>query len=166
MLIENHRENRTRRNSMRRSRRRWTVLAALGLVLLASPWVFFPSGPRGSRGEPWERWSDAASAGFSEAGLQEVRAYVGTLGTTGLVVLKGGKVLLEYGDIEARGFMAEGRTSVMAMVYGKPVTDGTIDLGLTLEELGIDDRGGLLPVEKQATIEGLLTNRSGVYHPT
>lgn len=166
MLIENHGKSSKRRRRLRRSRRRGTLLTGIGMVLLASAWVVFANGPRGPTGEPWGRWSDAASAGFSEAGLREVRAYVGTLGTTGLVVLKGGKVLLEYGDIEARGFMAEGRTSVMAMVYGKPVTEGTIDLGLTLEELGIDDRGGLLPLEKQATIEDLLTNRSGVYHPT
>jgi CubicO group peptidase (beta-lactamase class C family) len=115
---------------------------------------------------PWEYWPDAKSAGFSAAGLEEVISYTRTIGTTGLKVVKGGKVVLEYGDIEARGFMAEGRASVMAMVFGKPVLDGTIDLSLTLEDLGIDDRGGLLPREKKATIEHLLTNRSGVYHAT
>jgi CubicO group peptidase (beta-lactamase class C family) len=129
-------------------------------------WFFFPQGPRGPRGVPWEYWPDAEAAGFSAAGLEEVISYTRTIGTTGLMVVKGGKVVLEYGDIEARGFMAEGRASVMAMVYGKPVLDGTIDLSLTLEDLGIDDRGGLLPREKKATIEHLLTNRSGVYHPT
>jgi CubicO group peptidase (beta-lactamase class C family) len=32
-------------------------------------------------------------------------------------------------------------------------------------DLGIDDVGGLLPIEKSATIADLLTARSGVYHP-
>lgn len=121
---------------------------------------------RGSRGEPWERWPDAESAGYTSAGLERVRSYTKTLGTTGLMVVVGGKVLFEYGDIEAIGYMAEGRYSVLATVFGKPVEDGTIDLSLTLEELGVDDRPGLLPIEKRATIEDLLTNRSGVYHPT
>jgi CubicO group peptidase (beta-lactamase class C family) len=82
------------------------------------------------------------------------------------MVVKRGKVLLEFGDLEARGFMAEGRCSVLAMLFGKAVSEGSIDLRLTLEELGIDDRPGLLPMERRATIEDLLTNRSAVYHPT
>lgn len=88
------------------------------------------------------------------------------MGTTGLVVVVNGKVVLEYGDVVQRGYLAAGRYSVLAMLYGKPVADGTIDLGMTLGEIGIDDREGLLPVEKRATVEQLLTYRFGVYHPT
>jgi len=98
--------------------------------------------------------------------LDDVLSHVLTLGTTSLMVLKEGKVLLEYGDLKAQGFMAEGRCSVLAMLYGKAVSEGTIDLSLTLEQLGVDDRPGLLPEEKRATLEDLLTNRSAVYHPT
>ncbi len=39
------------------------------------------------------------------------------------------------------------------------------DLEKTLEQLHFDDNGGLLPIEKQATIHHLITARSGVYHP-
>jgi CubicO group peptidase (beta-lactamase class C family) len=163
MLLKKHREIRTRQARRRKSQRRWALLTAGGLVMLGLAYAYFP---RGGRGEPWEYWADAESAGFSEAGLQNVVSYTEALGTTGLVVVKGGKVLLEYGDIEARGYMAEGRYSIAAMVFGKPVMDGTIDLGLTLAEMGIDDKEGLLPREKQATIRDLLTFRSGVYHPT
>jgi CubicO group peptidase (beta-lactamase class C family) len=45
------------------------------------------------------------------------------------------------------------------------VENGTIDLEATLEDLGVDDVGGLLPIEKQATVHHLITARSGVYHP-
>ena len=38
------------------------------------------------------------------------------------------------------------------------------DLGATMEDLGVNDVGGLLPVERQATVEHLITARSGVYH--
>jgi hypothetical protein len=166
MGLESHRENRSARDRKRKAQRGWVLVTAGTAVILAAVWFFFPGGSQGPRGVPWEYWPDAERAGFSAAGLEEVLSYARTIGTTGLMVVKGGKVLLDYGDTEARGFMAEGRCSVMAMLYGKPVSEGTIDLSSTLAELGIDDRGGLLPVEKKATIEDLLTNRSAVYHPT
>lgn len=104
-------------------------------------WVGLRLLPPGGRGEPWECWADAESAGFSEAGLQDIVSHTETLDTTGLVVVKGGKVLLEYGDIEARGYMAAGRYSVAAMVFGKPVRGGTIDLDLTLFQAIGEDLG-------------------------
>jgi CubicO group peptidase (beta-lactamase class C family) len=51
------------------------------------------------------------------------------------------------------------------MLYGYWVENGTIDLETTIGELGMDDIGGLLDIEKQATIHNLITARSGVYHP-
>ncbi|MEJ2218744.1 MAG: serine hydrolase, partial [Gemmatimonadota bacterium] len=84
----------------------------------------------------------------------------------GLVVLVDGKVLMEYGDVVARGYIAGARTAILAMLFGNPVAEGTIRLDATLGDLGLDDRGGLLPVEKLATVEQLLTGRSGVYHPS
>ena len=51
-------------------------------------------------------------------------------------------------------------------LYGIHVAEGHIDLGKTLDQLGIDDKPPLLTVqEKQATILDLLRARSGVYHP-
>jgi CubicO group peptidase (beta-lactamase class C family) len=121
---------------------------------------------RGPRGEPWERWSSPEAAGYSPAGLRAVEEEARRLGTTGLMVVKGGKVLLEYGDIEAIGYMAAGRYSIATMVFGTPVRAGIIDLDMTLAEMGLDDKGGLLDREKEATIRDLLSFRSGVYHPT
>ena len=118
------------------------------------------------RGEAWERWPNADKAGYSASGLDEVLAYTRTLGTTGLMVVSCGKELLQYGDVEARGYLAGGRFAIMALAYGAPVADGTVDLGKTLDELGIDDRPPLLPIEKKATLRDLLTHRSGVYHET
>jgi len=50
------------------------------------------------------------------------------------------------------------------MMYGKYVDDGTIDLSTTIGELGIDEKDGLLPKEKTATINDVITSRSGVHH--
>jgi len=77
----------------------------------------------------------------------------------------GGRVLWEYGDVSRRSYLASVRKSILAMLYGKYVANGTIRLDKTLEELGMDDHRGLLPHEQQATIEHLISARSGIYHP-
>ncbi|MDH5804496.1 MAG: beta-lactamase family protein [Gemmatimonadota bacterium] len=85
--------------------------------------------------------------------------------TTGLVVVDGGRIAFSFGDIEELSYLASVRKSILAILYGRYVEDGTIDLERTLNQLGVDDHGGLLDVEKQATIHHLITARSGVYHP-
>src|SRR5829696_2828737 len=50
------------------------------------------------------------------------------------------------------------------MLYGNYVARGVVKLDRTIGELGIDDVGGLLPQEKEATVRDLITARSGVYH--
>ena len=62
-------------------------------------------------------------------------------------------------------YIASCRKSVLSMLYGQYVEDGTIDLNKTVADLGIDDVEGLLPREKQASIQDIISARSGVYHP-
>jgi CubicO group peptidase (beta-lactamase class C family) len=45
------------------------------------------------------------------------------------------------------------------------VENGQIDLKKNIQQLGIDDVQGILPVERKATIRDLISARSGVYHP-
>jgi CubicO group peptidase (beta-lactamase class C family) len=116
-------------------------------------------------GKVWARHNSPEEAGYSAEGLEKARKYAESLQTTGLVVVVGGKILLEYGDIEQLSYIASVRKSVLAMLYGNYVADGTIKLDTTLKELGIDDNQGLLPVEQNATIDHLITARSGIYHP-
>jgi hypothetical protein len=77
----------------------------------------------------------------------------------------GGRSLLEYGDLADTSYIASARKSVLSMLYGRYVENGTIRLDETLAEIGIDDRSALLPLERTATVEHLLGARSGVYHP-
>jgi CubicO group peptidase (beta-lactamase class C family) len=116
-------------------------------------------------GAEWERIADPASAGWSRAGLDSVRARLATLPSTGFVAVVGGRVLMEHGDLRAVSYLASVRKSVLAMLYGNYVASGKVRLDRTLAELGMDDVGGLTPQEKEATIRDLLTARSGVYHP-
>ncbi len=116
-------------------------------------------------GDTWLRIEDPASVGYSQAGLDQVTEYVKSLDTTGLMVVVGGRVLYEYGDLKQLSYLASVRKSILSILYGKYVADATIRLNTTLEQLGITDIDGLLPVEKKATIDHLITARSGIYHP-
>lgn len=112
----------------------------------------------------WPEWASVANAGFTASGLEAATEYTRSLETTGLMVVVAGRVLLRYGDTRELSYVASVRKSILSMLYGPHVDAGTIDLDATLEELGIDDEGGLLPIEKSARLRDLLSARSGVYH--
>jgi len=107
------------------------------------------------------------SCGFSSAKLAEIPSLIKArnMGTTGLMVIVGGKEMYSYGDVKQVSYIASCRKSLLSMLYGKYVRNGTIKLSETVGELGIDDVGGLLPGEKLATVRDLITARSGCYHP-
>lgn len=114
--------------------------------------------------EAWERIPDPAAAGWSAAGLEEVRAELAKLPSTGFMAVVGGRVLMEYGDVKHVSYLASVRKSVLSMLYGNYVVSGKVKLDKTLAEIGIDDIGGLTAEEKKATIRDLLSARSGIYH--
>lgn len=116
-------------------------------------------------GAEWDRIWAPRQAGWSTAGLAAVVEHAQTLPTTGLVVISGGRVLLDYGDVVELSYLASARKSVLAMLYGNYVAGGKVRLDKTLAEIGITDHGGLTPQELEATVADLLAARSGVYHP-
>lgn len=104
--------------------------------------------------------------GWSPRALRAAWEYVrDSSNTTGLLVVDRGRVVFRFGDVEDLSYLASVRKSILAMLYGKYVENGTIDLERTLAQLGMDDHGGLLQIEQQATVHHLITARSGVYHP-
>ena len=149
-----------------RSRRAWLLCRACVVTLLlpfgcatatsAAPVVF-----------PGASWSVAAEAEPGSAcrrDLDATRDYLRTLDTTSLVAVQDGRVLFSEGPVQTVSIVFSVRKSVLSMMYGKYVANGTIDLDRTLADLGIDDVGGLLPMERQARLRDLLAARSGVYH--
>ena len=115
--------------------------------------------------DPWPV-AEPESVGFQKDKLEKVAEYAKEkTGTTGLVVAVDGKIIYTYGDIRQVSYIASCRKSVLSMLYGKYVANGTINLDETVGQLGIDDLQGLLPQEKEATVYDLITARSGVYHP-
>ena len=115
--------------------------------------------------DSWERIVDPAAAGFSAQALDAIHPYVEGINTSAVMAVVGGRVLFEHGPVDSLSYLASVRKSILAMLYGNYVEDGTIDLDLTLEHLGMDDVQGLLPIEKRARVLDLVTARSGVYHP-
>ncbi len=111
---------------------------------------------------PTENWEyDKCNA------IAGIRPFIiDSMNTTGLMIVYQGKVIFSYGDVKEQSYIASCRKSILAMLYGIYVDKGLIDLQKTMEELGIDDVQGLLPLEKTATIDHLLSARSGVYHPS
>jgi CubicO group peptidase (beta-lactamase class C family) len=102
-------------------------------------------------------------SGNTQARLDVLRLWLATNHTTGLVVSVGGKIWFEYGDVTHVSKVASVRKSILAILYGKYVAQGTIDLDKTLAEIGVEDVQSFLPVEKDATIRHVLAARSGVY---
>jgi CubicO group peptidase (beta-lactamase class C family) len=116
-------------------------------------------------GNVWQVMTDAVAEGWDTDKLQGLRKFImDSTQATGVVVIQHGKELFEYGNVEELSYIASCRKSVLSMLYGPYVEAGKIDLNTTIEQLDLDDIGGLLPMEKTATIRDLLTARSGVYH--
>lgn len=121
--------------------------------------------PAAFPGEAFEEYQIAEEAGFDTQKLKDLDVFIKkNARTTGLIALYKGKVIYKYGDIEKISYIASCRKSVLSMLYGKLVAEGTVDLNQSIGALGIDERDGLLPKEKEATVDHILTARSGVFH--
>ena len=117
-------------------------------------------------GKKWQK-ATPEECGFNSSTLAKIPELIKSrnMGTTGLMIVVGGKEMYTYGDVEQVSYIASCRKSVLSMLYGKYVRNGTIKLDETVGDLGIDDVGGLLPSEKLATVRDLISARSGCYHP-
>lgn len=115
-------------------------------------------------GESWSYHDNPLEAGWN---MEKSRAFyqylIDSSHITGLVIVHKGQIVFDYGDIEENSYIASCRKSVLAMLYGRYVEEGQIDLNKTLEDLKIDDVTPLLPQEKKATVQDLISARSGIY---
>ncbi len=136
--------------------RTWLSFCLVSVTLVAQPAVF--------PGKEWQTAERPETAGFSSRRLASLTPFLESLDTSAMMVVSRGKVVYQYGDLTQVSYLASCRKSVLAMLYGNYVASGKIQLDKTLRELGMDDIGGLLPREREATVEHIITARSGVYH--
>ena len=115
-------------------------------------------------GTNFEKHTTLDGTGYTQQKLDSLTGFLkNNLETTGMLVLKNGKILYEYGDTEEVSYIASCRKSVLSILYGKYVENGTIDLNQTIGEIGIDEDKGLLDIEKSATVDHILNSSSGVF---
>jgi len=112
----------------------------------------------------WQK-ANPKMQGWSTKRLNEALKYAQTLGSGGLMVIQGGKAIIDWGKTAERSKIASVRKSLLSALYGIHVQDGRINLDMTLDRLGIDDNSPALTAnEKKATVRMLLQARSGIYH--
>jgi len=134
--------------------------SVLFLILIAAKLSFgqdvFP-------GKTWEKIKDPKELGYSLEKLEAAREFAERGKTASVVIVVNGKILYEWGEVERDFITHSTRKSFLSALYGKYVQNGTIDLDMTMKELGIDDVTPLSENEKMATIRDCLKARSGVY---
>lgn len=114
---------------------------------------------------PGAHWEKHSRAGWSEELLKGTRNFAATKKTAAMMIVQGGRVVDQWGDVDKKIEVRSIRKSFLSALYGIHVSDGRIDLGKTMAEIGIDDLPpALTAAEKQATILDLLRARSGIYH--
>ena len=130
----------------------------LGVALAAHSEELKPATP----GANWER-AKPETVSMSSARLEVLRSWLKTQKTTAMMIVVGGRSIFEYGDLTKSTKVASVRKSILAMLYGKYVAEGKIDLNKTVKELGLDDVKPFLPAEEHATLLQLMMARSGIY---
>jgi len=111
------------------------------------------------------RYSFPIAENWSAEKLSQATLYAQEIGSSAVIVMHDGKLVLEWGKTNLRMWSHSVRKSLLSALYGVAVEKGLIDLNTTLGDLGIDDRPPRLSAqEKQATILNLLQSRSGIYH--
>lgn len=132
----------------------------IGVLLLFSCYSKSQTYPN----QNWSRNENPSLHGWDDIERSIFTRYViDSTHITGLVIVHKGQIVLEYGDIKENSYIASCRKSVLAILFGKYVENGTINLDKTLGELNIDDVSELLPKEKNAKIKDLISAKSGVY---
>ncbi|WP_407177169.1 serine hydrolase domain-containing protein [Bradyrhizobium sp. STM 3562] len=106
------------------------------------------------------------ASGWAATTLAEARAFADEHNFAAVMIVQHGSVVAEWGDTSKPMELASVRKSLLDALIGIAVSHRQIDLGSTLQQLGIDDNAPALSAEeKQATVLMLLEARSGIYHP-
>ncbi len=132
-------------------------------AFVAETWPWKPPDGAVYPGREWQKLKSPAEAGFSVAKLEALRGWLKTQNTTGLMVVVGGYLLFDYGDLAHVTKTASVRKSILGMLMGNYVADGKINLHKSVMELGLEDMWPFLPIEEGARLEDLLQSKSGIY---
>jgi CubicO group peptidase (beta-lactamase class C family) len=113
---------------------------------------------------PW-RTISPQEAGWLPDRLAVAQRHAEEIESAAVLVVVGGSIVASWGDPARKINVRSIRKSFLSALIGQCVEAGAIDLGATLDRLGVDDTPPLTAPEKQATVLHLMTSRSGVYRP-
>src|SRR3954464_15097469 len=88
---------------------------------------------------PGAHWAMHNRAGWSEELLKSTRNFAATKKTAAMMIVQGGRVVDQWGDVDKKIEVRSIRKSFLSALYGIHVSQGQIDLGRTMAEIGIDD---------------------------
>lgn len=116
--------------------------------------------------EVWQEITNPEQIGWSVQQLNEAKVIADDIGSDAVLIIHRGAILKAWGEIDRKFMCHSMRKSLLSTLIGIHVDNGTINLKQTLLETGIDDAiNPLTEVEKSASIEDLLSSRSGIYLP-
>lgn len=125
--------------------------------------VLPPSTPGGA----WLRVKDPSTLGWNLFLLADARQFFDEINGAAMMIVEDGRLISAWGATKGRWYVASIRKSILSAQYGEFVDSGAIQLGDTLEHLGIDDVSPPLTASQRgATIEDLLTSSSHICHRT
>jgi len=114
----------------------------------------------------WTFINNPAEAGWDTARLSALKKYIiDSTAITGMMLIRKNKVIFSFGDLQENSYIASCRKSLLSILYGEHIKSGQISLDASLNDLHVDDNGGLLTIEKEATVRDIISARSGVFHP-
>ena len=139
------------------------------LLYLILFFQFFPAITQSQEIFPTKNWqtiSNPEELGWSINKLDEAKAIADEIGSDAVFIVYKGAVLKAWGAIERKFMCHSMRKSMMSALIGLYVDEGIIDIDHSLADLNIvDSMHQLTATEKTATIEDLLSSRSGIYLP-
>lgn len=111
----------------------------------------------------WPIHENIEEVGWSKQKLNQAKAYFESINSTAAIAIYDGKVLFQWGDVAKNTNAHSVRKSLLSSLYGIYEEKNVIRLDETIGELEINDLQPLNEIEQQATVEDLLTSRSGVF---
>lgn len=112
----------------------------------------------------WKFLQKPSLSGWSDSGLETLKKFlIDSTSISGYMIIHKGRVAFSYGDLTENSYIASCRKSVLALLMGKYVQNGQINLNKSLREMGINDVNPLLSTEKEATVRDIISARSGVF---
>ena len=87
----------------------------------------------------WYKYVSPEDAGWDTTILKEAIAYSNTIGSAGVVIVQGDKIVTSWGNVDEPLKSYSVRKSLMSLLIGNNLK-ASINLNSTINELGLDDK--------------------------